>query len=83
MLIRKSSDNRSIVDEIINDNDSSIIYPNPSSGLFYIRSTNGSNVHLVVKDIQGRIIKELDLITNNELELDLSDYQGVNFIHLH
>jgi hypothetical protein len=57
------------------------IYPNPSSGLFTLKATNG-NVFISIMDAQGRVVlnQEVTSYAGEEMQLDLTQFgQGIYF----
>ena len=55
------------------DNHNFLLYPNPSTGLFYLQYTNEVILeNIVVYDMTGRIISKPSLNANNVIEIDLS-----------
>ena len=78
-LTEKRIDNRSILTAA----DIGTLYPNPSSGLFTIALKDRSTSHIVIKDIQGKILKQINVNGDHKIEVDLTGHLGVNFINLH
>lgn len=65
-------------DIIENSNDEIKIYPNPTTGKVFIENNNFKS--LVVKSIDGKIIKEMNNLSNN-IKIDLSrELNGIYFI---
>ena len=57
------------------------IYPNPSSGIFFLDLKSSSNINITVKNMAGQTIKNQKLNTSNWI--DLSDQvQGFYIIHI-
>tara|TARA_B100001741_G_scaffold209602_1_gene173338 strand:- start:668 stop:1900 length:1233 start_codon:yes stop_codon:yes gene_type:complete len=57
------------------------IYPNPSSGIFFLDLKSSSNINITVKNMAGQTIKTQKLNTSNWI--DLSDQaQGFYIIHI-
>ena len=58
------------------------LYPNPSEGVFYrnCQSPDSEDVGVEIKDITGRLIKELVLRANQETELHPAVPAGVYFL---
>ena len=57
------------------------IYPNPSSGVFFLDLKSSSNINITVKNLAGQTIKTQKLNTSNWI--DLSDQvQGFYIIHI-
>ena len=57
------------------------IYPNPSSGVFFLDLKSSSNINITVKNMAGQTIKTQKLNTSNWI--DLSDQvQGFYIIHV-
>ena len=57
------------------------IYPNPSSGVFFLDFKSSSNINITVKNLAGQTIKTEKLNTSNWI--DLSDQvQGFYIIHI-
>jgi hypothetical protein len=57
------------------------IYPNPSTGLFTLKATNG-NVFVSIMDAQGRVVfnQEVTSYAGEEMQLDLSHFgKGIYF----
>ena len=57
------------------------IYPNPSTGLFTLKVTNG-NVFISIMDAQGRVVlnQEVTSYAGEEMQLDLTQFgQGIYF----
>ena len=76
------------IEEEPNENDV-VLYPNPTAGLVYIessRETLNENLHVEVIDVQGKLVKKLQLnLSNNEPSLiDLSELNdGVYLLKIH
>ena len=78
-LVTKASLNNNEIDEIkkyLDDNETISIYPNPSSGIFYINKT----VKLIqIIDIKGNIIKNL----KNSKEFNITNQKnGLYLVHI-
>ena len=71
-----NSDDRTIFNQIV-------IYPNPSTGIFSIRNSQNKNIDLNVFDLTGKLIKKETNLSNNLIELNLSNLdKGIYFIKL-
>jgi hypothetical protein len=59
-------------------NNSFTIFPNPSSGMVYIQSTNDDLTEIKVYDYQGKLLKDVKIKSNstNIYEINLSKYPG-------
>jgi len=58
------------------------VYPNPSSGLFFIETEAIANANIIVRDVLGKIIVQ-QKITQNKFAIDLSKYEnGIYFIEI-
>jgi hypothetical protein len=69
----------SIADKGTNAN-SMTIFPNPTSGVFNIKTNNKSENMLMITDLLGKPVLE-KAIRNGEVEIDFSDYQsGIYFV---
>ncbi len=69
-----------INDDILNKID---IYPNPSTGIFNIHNSQNKNIDLNVFDITGKLIKKESNLSDNLIELNLSNIaKGIYFIKL-
>lgn len=69
----------------LHKNDKSIIYPNPSNGLFHIEFEGQLANSALVTDVMGRVILSMDLKTTNseDFKLDLSNQaSGIYFVSL-
>ncbi|MGE0561301.1 MAG: T9SS type A sorting domain-containing protein [Flavobacteriales bacterium] len=60
------------------------IYPNPTSGLFTISLTNlQGEVNYSIATLEGRIVKQANNITTNDIEVDLSnESKGVYLLRI-
>ena len=67
----------------LNGKNSVLIYPNPTNGIFYIKSINPKNVSSVsITTIEGKIIKEVKPNSENT-EINLQDFpSGIYFIRI-
>ena len=54
--------------------DNVIIYPNPSSGLFKVRSIKNDFDRITIYDILGNAVKNINIQGKRNFDLDLSDY---------
>lgn len=73
------------VNSVSDLNDSKfLIYPNPASGIFRISLPNNPReLNVSVIDINGRIIEQINNITDNETSIDVTGYaKGVYIIKL-
>ena len=51
------------------------IFPNPASNNLSVQSENGLD-KLIIRDMLGRIVIELDNVTQNNLTIDLSSFSN-------
>ena len=71
-------ENATMVSKIVENNIK--LYPNPSNGKFTINGENINNI--IVTDINGRIIKSIN-VNSNSININLSDKQkGIYFIKI-
>ncbi|MCK4662072.1 MAG: T9SS type A sorting domain-containing protein [Bacteroidales bacterium] len=70
--------------KVISKNEELLIYPNPFSGKTNIQlPDNTSGYKLIVTDLSGKIIKQIDGITGNKYELEMNNFpKGLYFINL-
>jgi hypothetical protein len=59
------------------------IYPNPTSGKFFIQTKNEAATTVEILDITGRSVRSPQLMNGNQIEIDLSEFSaGVYFAKL-
>ena len=59
------------------------VYPNPSNGVFTISATGTKIKEVRVMDVFGRIIIEINALSTNTFNLDISQYsQGIYYIRI-
>ncbi|MCK4662073.1 MAG: T9SS type A sorting domain-containing protein [Bacteroidales bacterium] len=70
--------------KVISKNKELLIYPNPFSGKTNIQfPDNTLGYKLIVTDLSGKIIKQIDGITGNKYELEMNNFpKGLYFINL-
>ena len=58
------------------------VYPNPNNGSFTINITSQDNelAHIVVTNVLGQTVKEINAATNKSQSVDLNAAAGVYFI---
>ena len=56
----------------INDDNTPLIFPNPSSGIYHIQFNEEIDVSIYVYDLNGRIVNEMSEVNSSVLNLDLS-----------
>ena len=66
----------------INENTSEVsIYPNPSNGMVNIKFDNTSNNNVIIRDISGKKIQELN--TNSDIEIDFNNFgKGIYLVDI-
>ncbi len=75
--------NEDIVDvENIQSKDNNFIgYPNPTSGLYTIRSTNGEAIEsITINQLNGSVVQNISLAGTNVYNIDLSNYRDGIYI---
>ncbi len=67
------------VSTILNAGPSHSVYPNPSRGTFTVNisSRTEDSLHVFIANVVGRLIKEMDVVTNNDIEITLNQPPGV------
>ncbi len=70
----------SIQAEVLNQ---TLIYPNPTSGVFRIRLDDTKSIsQVIIRSIEGKLIQVITSLDKNVLEIELNEPAGVYFIEL-
>lgn len=57
------------------------VYPNPSSDVLYIKNVTDENIEVLLIDITGKVVEELELVGNGEETLEVNSLaKGVYFV---
>lgn len=83
--------NAAVVRPFINDVSTSVsettvigsisVYPNPTTGIFTISNTNSEVVNYSVTTIEGKVVKQMNNVSSNVINVDLSnENNGIYFL---
>lgn len=70
-------------DKELQKNSSSTLFPTPSNGLVTVNFGKRTSGLMEVIDLSGRVILKTTYTNSTHLDLNLSDHQGMNIIHLY